>query len=323
MRDVRIVFFTVVLSIFLSAVSPAAEQDAEAKFTLTPDENGMVMKTPDGRVVFGYMTKKPADSKLTANSVCCLFPVNTPSGERAVDFAPDDHPHHRGVFLAWHSTEAQCKGGQQKADFWGWGEWAPTEGRVIKNRQIRLLRADSNRAVMAVGNEWMIQDDVIIKESSIIVAQQRDAAYVITLIYRLDPTVDVTLDQTAFGGFCAKTRKDGKAVYTDPNGPVTLPDPHYLKPETNWPAAKWYDRTIELDSGKTIGVAVINHPDNPPSTWHNLPPIAMINPCIVAPGPVTIKQGRPLTLRYRLVVHDGPAPVELLNELAEWRPRPR
>ena len=49
-----------------------------------------------------------------------------PSGERAVDFAPGDHRHHRGVFLAWHATE-----GQKPADFWGWGKFTPTDGRVI------------------------------------------------------------------------------------------------------------------------------------------------------------------------------------------------
>jgi hypothetical protein len=33
-------------------------------------------------------------------------------------------------------------------------------------------------------------------------------------------------------------------------------------------------------------------------------------------------EGKPLRLRYRLVVHDGRAPTELLNRLAaEWRAR--
>ena len=312
MQDLRIVLLTVILFVFSSAISMAAEPS----FTLTPDEHGMVLKTPDGRVVFGYMTKKPADSKLTANSVCCLFPVNTPSGERAVDFAPSDHPHHRGVFLAWHSTK-----GRQKADFWGWGEWAPTEGRVIRNREVKLVRADHRFAVVQVRNDWMNQDKVMIREESVIFATQRENAYLIGIRFKLTPMVDVTLDQTAFGGFCAKTRKDGKAVYSDSKGPVKLPDPHHLKPETNWPAAKWYDRTIELDSGKTIGLAVIDRPGNPPTTWHNLPPIAMVNPCIVAPGPVTIKKDETLVLSYAMVVHDGPVPVKLINEFAERRRR--
>ncbi len=33
-----------------------------------------------------------------------------------------------------------------------------------------------------------------------------------------------------------------------------------------------------------------------------------------------IKKDKPIRLRYRLVVHDGPPPVELLKELtAEWK----
>jgi len=46
----------------------------------------------------------------------------------------------------------------------------------------------------------------------------------------------------------------------------------------------------------------------------------MVNPCIVAPGPVEIDQGKTLRLRYRLVVHDGPAPLPALKELSrQWR----
>ncbi len=304
-----------VTAIAVAACLSAAARGDEKPFTLQPDKHGMVLKTPDGRTVFRYMTEKPADSALTANSVCCFYPVNTPSGERVVDFAPSDHPHHRGVFLAWHSMK-----GEKKADFWGWGEWAPTEGRVITNRQIRLAEADSEHAKLRIRNDWMVEDEAMIREMLSVVAREEKAAYVIDLDYRLTPSQDITLDQTAFGGLCAKARKDGKAAYTSPEGVVKLPNPHYLKPETDWPAAHWYDYTIELNSGKTIGIAVLDHPDNPPTMWHNLAPIAMVNPCIVAPGPVTLKKGKPLRLRYRLVVHDGPAPAEFLQRLStEWR----
>jgi len=284
-------------------------------FTLQPDEYGMVLKTPDGRTVFSYMTKKPADTKLAANSVCCFYPLNTPSGERVVDFAPSDHPHHRGVFLAWHSMK-----GKERADFWGWGEWAPTKGRVIKNRSVKLVESDSAHAKLEVRNDWLVEDEVMIDELLEVTAREEKGGYVIDLDYRLTPTMDVTLDQTAFGGLCVKGRKEGKGVYTSPGGAVKLPPPHHLKPESDWPAAEWYDYTIELNSGPTVGVAVLDHPDNPPTTWHNLAPIAMVNPCIVAPGSVTIKENRPFHLRYRLVIHDGLTPVELLKKLSrEWR----
>lgn len=292
---------------------PAAA--AEKAYTLVPDEHGMILKTPDGRTVFRYMTKKPAQSNLTANSVCCLYPVNTPSGERAVDFAPGDHRHHRGVFLAWHAMDC----GSTPADFWGWGSWAPTEDRVIRSREVKLVEADADHAEVRVLNDWTIDDDTVVQEQTSISTREQQGVFVIDLRYLLEPKVDVTIRQTAFGGFCVKCRKEGKASYFSPQGHVDLPPPHHLKPETDWPAADWYDYTISLDGGNTVGVAVVDHPSNPPSKWHNLEPIAMINPCIVADGPVTLKEGRPLELRYRLIVHDGPPPRELLAKLAaEW-----
>ncbi len=281
-------------------------------YTMTPDEHGQVVKAPCGRTVFSYMTKKPAETNLTANSVCCLYPVFTPGGERAVDFAPGDHRHHRGIFLAWHATK-----GKQPADFWGWGEFAPTENRVIENREVKLAEADAEHAVLEVKNDWTVDGNVMIVEEATVATCDREGVTVIDMKYCLTPQEDVTLMETAFGGFCVKGRKEGKAYYADPNGKVDLPNPHHLKPETDWPASPWYDYVIALEGGKTIGVAVVDHPKNPPSTWHNLLPIAMVNPCIVAPGAIELKKGEPLVLRYRVVVHDGAEPTELLNKLAE------
>jgi len=144
----------------LVAAPVAAAEGDQAAYTLSPDEHGMVLKTPDGRTVFRYMTKKPAETNLTANSVCCLYPVFTPKGERVVDFAPGDHRHHRGVFLAWHAMTA----GQKRADFWGWGNFAPTEGRVIKNRSVKLAEADADHATLEVRNDWLADGEVVIEE---------------------------------------------------------------------------------------------------------------------------------------------------------------
>jgi len=68
---------------------------AASAYTLTPVEYGMQLKTPDGRVVFEYLTKKPENIGLTSPSAACFHPVNTPSGERVTNIAPNDHPHHR------------------------------------------------------------------------------------------------------------------------------------------------------------------------------------------------------------------------------------
>ena len=276
---------------------------------------GVSVLAPSGKPVLRYVTKRPAATKLTANSVCCLHPVRTPSGEALTAFAPSDHLHHRGVFLAWYAISA----GDLKADFWGWDKFAPTDGRVIEARATQFETGEVGPRLL-VENDWTVNGQTLVAENLQTKIRQQGCANVIDLRYELTPTADVTLDQGAFGGFCVRMRKDGQITFTDPNGKVSLAWPHYLKPETDWPTADWYDLSIELDGGRTVGMAVLDHPDNPPSGWHNLASLAMINPCITAAGPITIKKGQPLVLRYRLVAHDGPAPLELLRELStQWR----
>jgi len=283
----------------------------QPRFTLSPDPHGQTLRTPDGRTVFRYLTEKPPESNLAANSACCLYPLNTPAGVRVVDLAPGDHRHHRGVFLAWHSMTF----GETRADFWGWGAHTPTEDRVIRNRSLQLESGDAQQAVVAVRNDWFIGDRVVLEEALRIIVRERAQAYVIDLDFTLTPRVGVTLDRSAFGGFCVKGRQDGQGAFYGPQGRITLPAPHHLKPESDWPAAAWYNYTIQLDQGPTVGVAVFDHPGNPPTLWHNIAGIAMTNPCIVAPAAVEWDADQPQRLRYRLVVHDGPPPFDLLAAL--------
>jgi hypothetical protein len=98
---------------------------------------------------------------------------------------------------------------------------------------------------------------------------------------------------------------------------VNLPDSNALKPEFNWPPTDWYSHTIALNSGKTVAAAVIDHPSNPHSSWHEPRNVSFLNPCISALQPVTIPAGKELALRYRTVVHDGEFPAGLVDQLAK------
>jgi hypothetical protein len=303
-------------------------------YSLVPDPYGMILRTPNGRPVFRYMTRKPEPTNLLANSVCCFHPVNTPSGRRLTDLAPGDHHHHRGVFLAWHTTEFWEKAdfselgptappygwNIHRGDFWGWGQYAPTDEVVITNRDFRLESADAEHGKVGIDNDWRIHGKVLMNEHLLADAREQDGAFIIDLTYDLVPVVDLVLNQTSFGGFCVRARNDGESCYAGPEGKIDRPDPHYSVPELNWPPAPWNDYSIKLTEGATIGCTVIDHPENPPSTWHNPRYIWMINPCFVDKGPFKAKSGETLKLRYRLVVHDGPAPLELVRKLSQqWR----
>ena len=317
---------------------PGFAQAPQGAYTLAPVTYGMQLKTPDGRVVFDYMTKKPPMSEvaLTSPSVACFHPVLTPSGERVTALAPDDHPHHRGIYLAWHDSEfrtpidpgkmgpyAPAFGwGIAKADFWGWGEYAPRENRVIQNTGIKLASATAQQARIELQNDWMVGKRKLLQENTVTVVSERDGAYVLDMTFTLAPVVDYVLNKQSFSGFNLQARKDGESYYTNSAGTVTLPNPHYSVPELNWPPAPWYGYVIKLATGKVVGGVVIDHPSNPPSTWHIARNLWMLNPVIAALGPVTIRPSAPLTLRYRVLVHDGPTPTAAVDKLAqEFRAR--
>jgi len=319
-------------ALLLSLVYPMKRVQAfpDNSFSLAPSHNGYEVRTPEGRVVFDYETQKPTNIGLTAPSASYFHPVETPSGETVTNVAPDDHPHHRGIFLGFLDSEfhipvhqslnsSDLPGGTfdiQRADYWAWGFFAPREDRVIKNDDVHLIHADSKHAELEIHNDWLIEGKKMLEETDRVNVSERDGVYVIDLAYRLAPLFDYVIHQTAFGGFAVQGMKYGDSYYSAPWGKVALTPPYYSNPESDWPSEPWYDYTVRLKSdGKTVGVAVLDHPLNPPTRWHNT--VWLLNPCISSYRPVTIHPGAPLILRYRVVVHDGPAPTKLLQELSE------
>jgi hypothetical protein len=305
--------FTMVATAFLGLPESARAKDAD-RFTVERKPDAVTIAGPNGKEILRYQLERPADSKLSVESGCYFHPVFTPNGTVITETAPSDHPHHRGVFLAWVEMH-----GRKDADFWGWGEHAPKQDRKIVNRSITGLKATAKDARFRARNEWLAEGERVIAEDLSVSVHAESGANVIDLVYELTPDANVTLSRWAFGGFCVRTLKEGKLEAQGPFGAVLLPNPIHTEPVSDWPAAKWYDYTLRMEDGTVAGVGLIDHPQNPPSLWHNHRDVRMLNPCIVAPGEFTLKAKKPLLLRYRVVAHDGPAEKSLLDRLArEW-----
>ena len=302
--------FSILLTLLAAITSSAA-----GKFDVQRAKTHVNIRTPEGKEILQYRLQQPSGTKLAVESACYFHPVQTPKGVLVTEVAPLDHLHHRGIFLAWVEMH-----GKHDADFWGWGEHAPTKDRRIVNRTVSEPLSNPSGGGFKAENEWLAGTNVVLTEQLRTVARTEGPANVIDLVYSLTAKDDLTLSRWAFSGFCVRVRKDGKLEADGPEGPVQLPNPKHTEPATDWPAAPWYAYTIALPDGDTVGAAVIDHPQNPPSLWHNHRDIRMLNPCIVAPAAVTIKAGTPLILRYRVLIYDGPTPRPLLSKLAkEWR----
>src|SRR5262245_21823204 len=119
--------------ILLSAAFAAATFGADT-FQVQRTPQSVSIKNPAGHSIAQYQLQKPAGTALSVDSACYFHPVTTPKGIVVTEVGPSDHPHHRGIFLAWVEMH-----GKHDADFWGWGEHAPKKDRVIVNREITDL----------------------------------------------------------------------------------------------------------------------------------------------------------------------------------------
>ncbi|HUF61246.1 MAG TPA: DUF6807 family protein [Verrucomicrobiales bacterium] len=287
----------------------------EATLVLEREENRIVARTAQGPVVAEYRLQAPPDAGLTVESGGFFHPLSTPGGAVATDLAPPDHPHHRGVFLAWVEMH-----GTKDADFWGWGEHAPVRDRRIVHREAELLQEKGAALRFRVRNAWEAEGEELVKEVLTATLRAGSEANVLDLEYAITPAADLTLSRWAFSGFCLRLRRDGDLTLFSPSGVEERPNPSHVDPESDWPDAAWYAGELKLADGSVIGAAVINHPGNPPTLWHNHRDVRMINPCIVAPAEVRLKGGEDLKLRYRVATFDGAVRPGLLNRLAaEWR----
>ena len=303
----------------------AVSQDKPGpSFSIKQDDNSLTIQSPSAKPIVTYHLKKPPDTRLPVDSGCFFHPLFTPAGHRVTDLAPADHPHHRGVFLAFVETHANIDGKKIDADFWGWGEPAPIKGRRIVNVEVSDAKADAAGASFRAKNQWRADDQLILTEDLQAAIRPASAdAWLLELRYTLAPAGEMTLSRWAFSGFCARTLSktaNPKLSAVGPAGaisPEQRPNPSHVKPDTDWPDSPWYAYELITDAGaREGGIAVLNHPDNPKTLWHNHRDVRMVNPCIVAPGDVKLQPGKPLVLRYQVVAFDGPTPADMLNSLS-------
>jgi hypothetical protein len=271
----------------------------------------VLLRTSAGNPIMCYQMERPRGSQLSVESGCFFHPLTTPAGVSLTDVAPVDHRHHRGIFLGWVEMR-----GRKNADFWGWGEHAPTQDCRIVSRGISGVWQKRSAAGFRAHSDWLAGDDPLVKEELEVEVKVSEAAHVLDLTYRLRTDEDLTLAQWAFSGFCVRARKDGAVVAHAPGKAVELPNPDHLKPESDWPDAPWYAYSLTLPGNILAGVAVMSHAKNPPTLWYNHRDIRILNPSITAPGQVTMKARKALVLRYRVVAFDGPVPRPLLDSLA-------
>ena len=277
--------------------------NSPAKRVQLKELDGKIEVKLDGKLFTEYLYKgydKPI-----------LYPVIGPGGvpmtrnypmKKGVKGEAGDHRHHTSL---WY-THGDVNG----HDFWSAGK-----GKIVHDGVVNVAVSDS-RAAIRTRNKWVAANGKVqcTDERTIAflpVAGGRAIDYQIT--------IKASEGDVTFGD----TKEGTMAIRTNPVLRVTGPvakgkccNSEGVKGKAIWgKRAKWVDYWAPID-GKTVGVAIFDHPSNPrhPTRWHaRTYGLVTANPFGLhhferkpkGTGNMTIKAGKSVTFRYRFLFHSG------------------
>ncbi len=305
---------------FVIALLPLSGHAGE--FSVEKSERAVTIKL-DGKLFTEYVLNGGGNKPY-------FWPVIGPDGKamtraypmKDVEGEKQDHPHHRSFYF----------GHQFINDFDTWHERLTLEERAKGNAEkleelLKKLGSTENskiRRAEAVGDHAVLETSSIYKNR----AGNRMLEDERRFVFRVDPETGsriidvelkfigtentVTLDDAKDAGFslrvahsiCVDARQGGRIANSE--GDVD---------KAAWgKRAKWCDFNGLID-GKTMGVAILNHPSSfrYPTPWHaRTYGLFTANPFGLKTvageeksGEVVLKKGETFTLRYRVIFHRG------------------
>jgi len=252
-----------------------------------------------------------------------LYPVIGPTGAgmtrnypmKVVPGEDHDHPHHRG--LAWSHMRVN------EVDVWG--ETTNKSGRIVHQKFLEL-KSGPKVGVLRAENEFVsVAGKVVGSETRTLRFYDRGPARVLDFEVELRATHgDLVLGDQKDGGMGIRVAESMRVQRPRPRGEKKTPpgEGHIVNSEGNRDAEAWGKRAKWCDyfgpvEGKTVGVAIFDHPSNPrhPTWWHvRTYGLFTANPFGVSSfeknpdknvGNFTIPAGKSTTFRYRFYFHEG------------------
>ncbi len=248
-------------------------------------------ETPTWRYVYGGKPKP------------FFHPVCTPAGHVLSLFEPHDHLWQRGLWFAIKYINGENFWEEKDDEPWGTQRTIgpPTvavelDGRISVSSQQEWLRPSGKGAVLMEQRKF---------EYTPINA----ASYALDFLFVLTPLQDVKLDRTVYttwGGYGGLTFRGNRnwqqtrLLFADgstSDRPLGIP-------------SQWCDLSGKIDGGLNLtgGIAMFDHPSNPrhPTPWYGATgPNHYFNAAFLFHEPLSLAKSEPITLRYRVLVHDG------------------
>lgn len=235
-----------------------------------------------------------------------IHPLQSIDGAVLSQDFPSDHPHHRGVFWAWHQLWV---GDRRAGDAWVNKDFA----YVVK--RAKIVQQGPVFATLRVTVHWLsplvtdsagAQQPIVEETTSIRVFR----ALAKTQIIDFEIALKALLPEVKIGGAENSRGYSGFTVRVKPPGDMRIVDASGLLTEDAVnQVSRWADVSGRFGDGNPVsGIGILSHPSLPefPPKWL-LRRYGMQN--VVYPGrqAVALSRTKLLVLRHRLVLHGGDA----------------
>ncbi|MBL7220702.1 MAG: PmoA family protein [Phycisphaerae bacterium] len=279
------------------------------------------LKALDGKVEITLGGEKFTEYRYKGLARPILYPISGPGGVtmtrnypilKGVKGEADDHPHHTSLWYTHGSVNGR--------DFWTVGEG---KGKIVQIGAAKIA-SDKTRGAITTRNKWVSPDGKIqcIDERTIAFQAVKGGRIIDYQITIKASNGDVTFGDTKEGTMAIRTNPVLR-MDNDPRRGVTgargkCVNSEGVKGKAIWgKRAKWVDYWAPVD-GKTVGVAIFDHPSNPrhPTWWHaRAYGLVTANPFGVhnfekkpaGTGNMKIKAGQSVAFLYRFLFHEGDA----------------
>lgn len=311
MRNFRCGLFTI-LAVLVAFVAPAGcianwNQSSTTKSNLiniSETDQGFSITDGEEQVLFYQRQHKSLDGKYTrANYIHPLYGLD---GEILTEDFPADHPHHRGVFWAWHQV---WLGDKKLGDSWAARDffWDVYDAEILTiDSKFRALKLHVYWKSPRLTDEDGKQQPFVKETTTIRIHRAesdiRKIDFQIELLALKDNMhLGGSEDAKGYGGFMTRIPLPDGLAFTGTNGNV---EPTNLSVE----AGPWLDFSGNLGTNnKTSGLAILCHKSSPgyPQRWILRRKDSAQNPVFPGREPVPLSREKPIILRYRLIIHRG------------------
>lgn len=281
-----------------------------SSLSYTKNDEGYSIKQGDKPVLFFQVAPKAINGKFERSGY--VHPLYDWEGNELTQDGPKDHPHHRGIFWAWHQVLWK---GQQIGDSWVSDKirFVPGDNSIETQEKALVLHSELNWLADSIDAE----DKSIIREKVAIRVNEATDTYRLVdfsiTLFALKDSIALggSNDIKGYGGFSTRWKLPEDLEFFSADS--------VLQPrETAVTGAPWiiFNGTFNGTEKQSIALFCKAAYPGPEQSWILRGPKDLSMQNALFPGREAViisKDG--LTLRYRLVIQKTPLPVETIKNL--------